>query len=201
PCPMDYLAVLLVEAVEAVDERRRARGEPFAPPAKLPVGPAPEFPAIAKAYEGARGKGTGWGRATCFGDTGVDLNGGSAARGHARTGRGDGGHGRGRGLGRCGHLADDDGATRPSGRGAGRIRRRRRPRRPLDRGGGPHPLGAGPGVWRGPIASHRPADDLATPVRADRIGCPESWPRVTLTGWLRSASCITLPGSARTRSR
>jgi hypothetical protein len=28
PCPMDYLAVLLVEAVEAVDERRKGRMQP-----------------------------------------------------------------------------------------------------------------------------------------------------------------------------
>ncbi len=27
PCPMDYLAVLLVQAVEAVDERRQERGQ------------------------------------------------------------------------------------------------------------------------------------------------------------------------------
>jgi|ERR1017187_4272537 hypothetical protein len=29
PCPMDYLAILVVKAVEAVDERRRQRGEAY----------------------------------------------------------------------------------------------------------------------------------------------------------------------------
>jgi hypothetical protein len=28
PCPMDYLAVLIVQAVETVDRRRSLRGEP-----------------------------------------------------------------------------------------------------------------------------------------------------------------------------
>jgi hypothetical protein len=39
PCPLDYLAVLTVEAVETVDERRRANRAALAPEAvEVPVG-------------------------------------------------------------------------------------------------------------------------------------------------------------------
>lgn len=36
PCPMDYLSVLLVQAVETVDERRRQRGEDPVPECGAP---------------------------------------------------------------------------------------------------------------------------------------------------------------------
>lgn len=76
PCPMDYLSVLLVEAVEEVDRRRGA-----APP--LPESPPPHEegrPAtISELYEAASGSWTGCDWPTHFGDTGLDLENRTAA--------------------------------------------------------------------------------------------------------------------------
>ncbi|HYT92053.1 MAG TPA: hypothetical protein VEL76_25280 [Gemmataceae bacterium] len=76
PCPMDYLSVLVVEAVEAVDERRRERNE--ARPAAVGEGAVgPEE--IRAAYQRATGRWRGCDWSTTFGEMGLDLNGWSAA--------------------------------------------------------------------------------------------------------------------------
>jgi hypothetical protein len=72
PCPMDYLAGLLVEAVETVDERKRERGE------RRPTGPPPEptpLEEVYRAYEAGTGTWTGCDWTTAFGKCRLDLNG------------------------------------------------------------------------------------------------------------------------------
>jgi hypothetical protein len=78
PCPMDYLAVPLVEAVEAVDQRleRRDKGRRFV--SSLPVGEA-DLGDVAQAYEEAVGRWTGCDWPTRFGRSGLDLNGCTSA--------------------------------------------------------------------------------------------------------------------------
>jgi hypothetical protein len=71
PCPMDYLAALLVEAVETVDQRKRDRGE-------MPTGRPPEptpLEEVHRAYEAGAGTWTGCDWATAFGKSRLDLNG------------------------------------------------------------------------------------------------------------------------------
>ena len=80
PCPMDYLTALLVEAVEVVDERRRARGEL---PAKQRPGP-PSLEDVYRAYEAGTGTWTGCDWTTAFGKSRLDLNGVKAADAEAR---------------------------------------------------------------------------------------------------------------------
>jgi hypothetical protein len=79
PCPMDELAVLVVEAIEAVDARRakREKGAKFT--AGLPGEPAPDVEAVAQAYREAAGTWSGCDWTTSFGRAGLDLNGWSAA--------------------------------------------------------------------------------------------------------------------------
>jgi hypothetical protein len=79
PCPMDYLAVLLVEAVETVDRRleRKEQGEQFL--ASLPGSDKPGMEAIFQAYKKATGTWTGCDWPTRFGKTGLNLEGWSAA--------------------------------------------------------------------------------------------------------------------------
>ncbi len=77
PCPMDTLSLLVVEAVEAVDERRGRRRRGSALIESLP--PAKEAAAeqVFRAYKGAAGTWTGCDWPTGF--AGLDLNGVSAA--------------------------------------------------------------------------------------------------------------------------
>jgi hypothetical protein len=79
PCPMDYLAVLLVQAVETVDQRlaRHGRGRQFL--AVLPGSDKAGMEEIAQAYETATGRWTGCDWPTRIGKTGLDLDGWSAA--------------------------------------------------------------------------------------------------------------------------
>jgi hypothetical protein len=79
PCPMDYLAVLVVEAVEAVDQRRlrREMGRQFA--AGLPEGHTVGIDEVRLAYQEGAGAWAGCDWATRFGATGLDLNGCAAA--------------------------------------------------------------------------------------------------------------------------
>jgi len=77
PCPMDYLAVLVVQAVEAVDERRQQRG-------KAPESPRPSMAVsledIRQAYREAMGSWTSCDWPTHTGKTGLNLKGWTAAR-------------------------------------------------------------------------------------------------------------------------
>jgi hypothetical protein len=79
PCPMDYLGVLLIEAVESVDRRRAERGQ--APPPR-PIVDA-DVQAIAKAYQEAVGTWTGCDWTTTHGKSCLDLNGWRAAQAEA----------------------------------------------------------------------------------------------------------------------
>jgi len=85
PCPMDYLAVPLVQAVETVDERRqrRERGHRFV--AALPGADRANLEDIVRAYEEATGSWTGCDWPTRFGQCGLDLDGCSAAEAEAEA--------------------------------------------------------------------------------------------------------------------
>jgi hypothetical protein len=72
PCPMDSLAVLIVQAVETVDQRRRARGLGPSTPENVP---ADGLKALSEAFERAAGRWTGCDWHTHFGRHGLDLKG------------------------------------------------------------------------------------------------------------------------------
>jgi len=74
PCPMDYLAVLTVQAVEAVDERRRYQ-ELDAPQSREAP---PDLEEIATMYEEAAGMWVGCDWRTKFGAEELNLNGWTA---------------------------------------------------------------------------------------------------------------------------
>jgi hypothetical protein len=78
PCPMDYLAVPLVQAVEEVDRRRalREKGHRFI--SSLPAAESTGLADVYRAYEKATGTWTGCDWPTRFGKTGLDLNGWTA---------------------------------------------------------------------------------------------------------------------------
>jgi hypothetical protein len=83
PCPMDYLAVLLVSAVEAVDQRhQQCSGAPQGV-SGLPQTCAADMEPIARAYEEARGTWSVCDWPTCFGRAGLDLNGWTHSRAEA----------------------------------------------------------------------------------------------------------------------
>ncbi|MCI0738713.1 MAG: hypothetical protein L0Y72_06695 [Gemmataceae bacterium] len=73
PCPMDYLAVLLVQAVETVDEQRRKRGDNSNTNRDDPDGIAIEE--IRTAYREAAGSWTGCDWPTSVGKTHLNLKG------------------------------------------------------------------------------------------------------------------------------
>jgi hypothetical protein len=83
PCPMDYLAVLIVEAVEAVDQRRvrRETGRQFVLPECHEVGNEE----IGRAYEEGAGAWAGCDWPTRFGRMGLDLNGWTAVAARVRA--------------------------------------------------------------------------------------------------------------------
>jgi hypothetical protein len=82
PCPMDYLLVLIAQAVETVDQRREER-------VSLGVDRVSDHPAsiesVRRVYAEATGtwKGCDW--PTRFGETKLDLNGYSAATARAKV--------------------------------------------------------------------------------------------------------------------
>jgi len=78
PCPMDSLAVLVVQAIEAVDKRheRRARGRALV--ASLPGHDRPDMEDVTRAYEEATGTWTGCDWPTVFGSAGLNLEGWTA---------------------------------------------------------------------------------------------------------------------------
>jgi hypothetical protein len=84
PCPMDYLAELIVEAVERVD-LRRPHGNQGRKPFMSREGRPPELEDIRRIHEEAKGTWTGCDWTTRFGKTGLDLNGWSAAQAEARA--------------------------------------------------------------------------------------------------------------------
>jgi hypothetical protein len=80
PCPMDYLAALVVEAVETVDERRRAAG--LERPGQ--VEPVPGgVEAVRRAFREAEGRWVGCDWHTAFGPNRLDLVGLTAAEAEA----------------------------------------------------------------------------------------------------------------------
>jgi|SRR5581483_8343038 len=80
PCPMDYLLVLIAEAVEAVDARHARRDLVQRRLANGGEGAAPDVRTIRRIYEEASGTWRGCDWRTTFGRSGLDLNGCSAAQ-------------------------------------------------------------------------------------------------------------------------
>jgi hypothetical protein len=77
PCPMDSLALLVVQAVETVDERRRQRGEAYR---ATPDAEEVSLEAIRQAYLQAVGSWSGCDWPTAMGKTGLNVNGRNAAQ-------------------------------------------------------------------------------------------------------------------------
>lgn len=74
PCPMDYLAVLVVEAVEAVDRRHAEHDKGLQFLAGLPEEQKVEIEAICRAYEEGTGTWAGCDWPTQFGSSELNLN-------------------------------------------------------------------------------------------------------------------------------
>ncbi|HKB41180.1 MAG TPA: hypothetical protein VKD72_32435 [Gemmataceae bacterium] len=85
PCPMDYLAVLLVQAIETVEGRRALREGMRAIIAPLAAASKPGLEAVARAYEQAAGRWTGCDFTTRVGKSGLDLQGLSSADAKVRA--------------------------------------------------------------------------------------------------------------------
>jgi hypothetical protein len=85
PCPMDSLAVLLIEAVEAVDRRRahRERGRQLT--AALPGSDRPDMAAITHAFEQAVATWTGCDWPTVFGRSELNLQDWTAAEAETKA--------------------------------------------------------------------------------------------------------------------
>src|SRR6516225_3596486 len=79
PCPMDYLAVLVVEAVEAVDQRRVRRDEAQHFLNSRSEGQKVGIEEVCRAYEEGAGAWTGCDWPTRFGTVGLDLKGWKSA--------------------------------------------------------------------------------------------------------------------------
>ena len=75
PCPMDYLATLVVEAVESVDQRREHRVHEGEFLAEQAAGNPIEMDEIRRAYAEATGTWTRCDWPTHFGKNGLSLNG------------------------------------------------------------------------------------------------------------------------------
>jgi hypothetical protein len=85
PCPMDTLAVLVVEAVEAVRDRHHTRDRRGQVVASLAGGHRPDVEEVARAYEEATGTWTGCDWPTAFGRARLDLQGLTAAEAETRA--------------------------------------------------------------------------------------------------------------------
>jgi hypothetical protein len=85
PCPMDSLAVLVVQAIEAVDQRhaRRERGQKLV--ASLAGHERPDMEEVARVYEEATGTWVGCDWPTLFGRSGLNLDGWTAADAEAQA--------------------------------------------------------------------------------------------------------------------
>ncbi len=75
PCPMDSLALLVVQAIEAVDERRKRRQRGLALIEGLPPAEEPGIEDIQRIYQEAVGTWVGCDWPTMFGPAGLDLKG------------------------------------------------------------------------------------------------------------------------------
>jgi hypothetical protein len=82
PCPMDYLSVLIVEAVEKVDLRRQQQAR-VRPPVNLSEEETADLEIIRRTYEQARGTWVGCDWTTTFDKTCLDLKGCLAAEARA----------------------------------------------------------------------------------------------------------------------
>jgi hypothetical protein len=85
PCPMDSLAVLVVEAIEAVDRRRQQRGDGQEVLTTLPGHDRPDMADVRRAYGEAAGAWSGCDWPTVFGPAALDLQGWTAAEAEARA--------------------------------------------------------------------------------------------------------------------
>jgi hypothetical protein len=85
PCPMDTLAVLVVEAIETVERRRRPRGHAHDVAAALPNREQPDIDAVGRLYEESAGKWSGCDWTTTFGPAALDLQGWTAAEAEAHA--------------------------------------------------------------------------------------------------------------------
>ncbi len=85
PCPMDTLAVLVVEAIEAVEHRCRPREHAHDVVATLPGRDQSDVDAVSRLYEESAGKWRGCDWATAFGPAALDLQGWSAEEAEARA--------------------------------------------------------------------------------------------------------------------
>jgi hypothetical protein len=85
PCPMDSLAVLVVEAIEEVERRRQRRGHGQEVIATLPGHARPDMAEVTRAYEAAAGTWAGCDWPTAFGPTALDLQGWATAEAEARA--------------------------------------------------------------------------------------------------------------------
>src|SRR5262249_39565269 len=75
PCPLDYLSLPLVDAVEEVDRRRAERGQMQCFTSRLHFRGEPDLDRICRTYEGATGTWTGCDWPTRFGASNLNLNG------------------------------------------------------------------------------------------------------------------------------
>jgi hypothetical protein len=81
PCPMDYLSVLVVDAVEEVDHRRRLRGESTQPDSPEEI----TLNEIRAAYETGTGTWSGCDWPTTFGRSGLNVQGMKPEEARARA--------------------------------------------------------------------------------------------------------------------
>jgi hypothetical protein len=79
PCPMDSLVVLVVEAIEAVDERHRGERGKFPLTVGLFDPDPPDMEEVTRCYQEAVGTWTGCDWPTAFGPSRLDLEGWSSA--------------------------------------------------------------------------------------------------------------------------
>jgi hypothetical protein len=85
PCPMDYLAVPLVQAVEAVDERRARHERERGLIASLLRSGSGDLEDVVESFAEAAGRWTGCDWPTRFGKSGLDLNGCTPATAKVRA--------------------------------------------------------------------------------------------------------------------
>jgi hypothetical protein len=85
PCPMDSLAVLVVEAIEAVDRRRQRRGHGQEVIATLSGSGRPDMADVTRTYKEAAGTWVGCDWPTAFGPSALDLRGWTAAEAETRA--------------------------------------------------------------------------------------------------------------------
>ncbi|MFN4261047.1 MAG: hypothetical protein ACK4RK_17290 [Gemmataceae bacterium] len=85
PCPMEYLLVLITQAIETVDERFQRRERIYQAVTELEDMEEVSIEDIRQAYQEATGTWTGCDWHTTFGKTGLDLKGWTATRAEIRA--------------------------------------------------------------------------------------------------------------------